>query len=315
MKKRLIGPIAGIGLLSLAFCSSAMANQETYLSGKYTLIDTSPINIIEQQINQQDVQTEVTAAGVQPLYQSFVEHYSAFMNKTTQGVVDFEFIMSAQNSQTAQQLQYLFRRAIDEKLPLDAFADFGITRDDNNHYYIDLKTHPHLALPAQLFGVIFGGSHMFLNSSALISRGFTKKDSLVLKNYMKQFDADYMEKESSHVQAALLYHRLSHLQATVASKSILDPDYYRHQFEQQNAMYFSTMNNKWRNWGLKLLSQFEPQARRILQSYLVEKLSSSIKISASENQTDRLEKNIVGKDVAQRLKTVLIEEFKEENLQ
>jgi hypothetical protein len=306
VKKSLIYPLLGLSLCSLTLPLQAQPT-DNYLTGQWAL-DQRPI----AEVLQADVKTAYEETDIPDLYDRFAKHYARFMRHETKGEVDFEFIMGAQSSNTRFDLHYQLDRAIDGKFALPAFADFGIMSRDNQTYHVDLSTHPHLATPRDLFFVLFSIGDANFFTDELEARGMTKNDIATMTQYLQPFVMHYTTKQTRRAEAIILKTYLPKLINTVKLKAVLEPTLYKHQFDLIAYQNRYSRHRIWRNWGLQLLAQLEPSARRILQSFLIERLNRSSTISPSAPQENFLERIVNTDGGEEKLKNSLNEEIGEE---
>ena len=290
-------------LLALSLCTSVQAKNLKVHTGQFVLDENTPATIPIEPIP-----TYIGQDGLENLYKRFRQHYGPYVRDENPQKVDFEFLAGLKNHQATIELQTLFDLALNERLPLEGLAEFGITVENQRNYTYNLKQQPHLALASELFNKLTEVSDVDINSPYLIERGFRQSDLDTLKQFLSQFDTGYIEHKLQKEQIRYVQEALPSMKAAVAKKMVLSTDsyyrkmlvmaYYRHHVEQ----------NVWRNWGLKMMATLDPQRQRILADYLVEKITGLVSMTSVKTPNKALswERRIESGELARVIQAGLV---------
>ncbi|MFT4924118.1 MAG: hypothetical protein ACI8WB_000196 [Phenylobacterium sp.] len=262
MKIKLILP-----LLMFTLPLLAKAAGEPMLTGKWALNQTPVTAIAEKSIK-----VRMTDEDVVALYDRFAEHYGDFMTGAKTREVDFEFLMTEQNSKTAFQLHYLLELAVNKGLTMTAFADFGLIQNKKGNVHYDMEVSPHLASPYLLFSSLSDEGRMSFVTKDLINQGFRRNDIAIINAHWQQNDI----KEIIGRQVFILTKQDLPIRKQIISfDPKLDDDDVIDYFQLSDYKRKYINHHAWRNWGLTLLAKLDPQRQQMLKDFLVESQSAS----------------------------------------
>jgi hypothetical protein len=168
-----------------------------------------------------------------------------------------QVILNASLARQQFDLKWQIQRAIDERKPLDAFAELGLVSGGDGTYSIDMRKYPEWDdLPQNIVGVLASSP---ISEPALIERGFRPEDVATLKSYIATHNPVTASKTAA-LPIALGFAR------TVRKYDRLKrpvPDSLVFTYFYQSALAVSESN---RLWVSNLLKQFDSQRARILLS-------------------------------------------------
>jgi hypothetical protein len=231
-------------------------------------------------IPSESVPTYIGIDGLDDFYDRYRQHYGPYVREQNPLEVDFEFLVGLKNHQTAIELQTLFDLALNERLPLGGLTEFGYTVEDKRNYSYNLKHQPHLALASEVFNEITEVSDVDARAPYLIEKGFRQIDLITLKQFLSQYDSDYIEQESQKAQLRYVLEVLPSMKAAVSKKMILSTGHYQKKMLVMVYFRHHVEQNVWRNWGLKMMATLDVPRQRILADYLVEKVGGMVSITS-----------------------------------
>lgn len=261
-------------LLALGLTTVVQAKTPEILTGELALNHT-----LAADIPPSSIQTRIGKEGLDDLYNRFEQHYGEFVRKDNPRKVDFDFTFGAKNAQTTMELNYQLGLAIEERLPMERFSKFGITKENGGSFRYDLEHSPHLASPHDFFAALTTASSIRILSYSLLKVGFRQNDIPTLKSYLVL--ADNERKKPTRAFITYLDEKLDFFETTFKSKQVLKPEHYQQIIGQPSYIRHYLNFNHHRNLALTLLSRLGPHPQRILISYLVESLNTRVALSPS----------------------------------
>ncbi|NQZ06311.1 MAG: hypothetical protein HRT35_04035 [Algicola sp.] len=289
-------------LLALGLTAAVEAKTSEILTGELALNHT-----LAADIPPDTIQTRIGKEGLDDLYNRFEQHYGEFVRKDNPRKVDFDFIFGAKNAQTTMDLHYQLGLAIEERLPMERFAKFGITSKDDGSFSYDLKHSPYLATPNNLFAALTTASSIRILSYSLLKKGFRQNDIPTLKSYLTLATNERGKPNLAYI--TYLNEKLSFFETTFESKQVLKPEHYQQVIGQPSYIRHYLNFNHHRNLALTLLSQFKAHPQRILISYLVASLSTQVSLAPSSppknGAPSRFERELKSGQLRQKIKSHL----------
>jgi len=208
------------------------------------------------------------AASSQALRARFEAHFEIFRRKQ-QDADPAAFIRDRRAHQQWSDLFFAVKLALDERLPLEDLADFGLDAQADGSYVVDLRKFPQWEpLDARLNRL----NHPDVFESyvdALRARGFRDSDLAKLRAYLATHDPRLRVQAEGRELVDTFAKRLK---ARTAGRTPNREDMlaYRYQKERLKA-------DTARQWAVGLLDQLDPQRQRILVSFLDE-FDSSLRL-------------------------------------
>lgn len=173
-------------------------------------------------------------------------------------------------------LEYILRFAINSNLNLSNLTKVDLTQTEDKAYTTKLSNSPHFAGPSLLFAPLPRHSNEKLEQ-ALLAKGFPSKDLPILVNAFRQ----QLHKFSSHYEDKQLTEQVTQqIAKTISNKHNIPMDEYHRLFrylsyvdDYQYQFYLNTR-------GLAIIEQLPEHSQRIVKSYLIEKLTTQLKLKA-----------------------------------
>lgn len=202
------------------------------------------------------------AATAQALRTRFEGHFRTFQRKQ-QEADPAAFIRDAQAHRQWSDLFFAVKLALDERVPLNDLAEFGLVAQPTGTYNVDLKKFPQWEPLDSLLHQLSNPEVVDSYEAALKARGFRNEDFTALRTYL-----------ATHDQRLRIYQEGRQLVDTFAKRlqgrrqagQLLNLDEvlaYRYQKESLRAEIE-------REWALGLMDALDPQRQRILVSFFDE---------------------------------------------
>jgi hypothetical protein len=156
-------------------------------------------------------------------------------------------------------LRWQVERAIDQRKPIDEFAELGFESLGNGNYRVDLNAHPEWDDLASGFIGILANPDLEPLMQGLMQLGFRPEDVTTLKNYIATTDAKIASKQAA-LPIALSFARIVR-KFDKAHRPVPDELVLSYVYQTARAV-----NESNRIWVVELLKQFDAQRARILLS-------------------------------------------------
>jgi hypothetical protein len=252
-----------LALFIFVFALAANAAPASILSNvEFQSDHTLAVDIPDSQII-----THVGKEGMAPLFQRFMDHYGQFIDPENPRELDFEFVMGFKNYETARQLEHLFYLALNEGQDMSAFKVFGIEVNGRTIKYSSLG-HKIFRSSSDIFRSIAMASAPEHYKKYMTRIGLKMVDIIQIIQYCDNYGGNVMIDKLGKANLTYLETITSKLLYTIKHKKQLSEKEYRLTLMRPSYVTKFISEQIWRNWGLELLQQLEPQAQKALISYL-----------------------------------------------
>lgn len=208
------------------------------------------------------------AATSQALRARFEAHFQAFQRKQ-QDADPAAFIRDRQAHQQWSDLYFAVKLALDERVPIDDLAAFGLVAQANGSYVVDLRKFPQWE---PLDGRLYQLTNPAVFESyepALRARGFRDSDVTALRTYLATHDPRLRIHAEGRELVDTFAKRLQGRRQAGQPLNLEEVLAYRY----QKATLKAELE---RQWAVALLDALDMQRQRILASFLFDEFESSL---------------------------------------
>jgi hypothetical protein len=206
------------------------------------------------------------AATSQALRTKFEAHFQTFQRKQ-QDADPAAFVRDRHAHEQWSDLYFAVKLALDERVPLEDLAAFGLVAQADGSYVIDLRKFPQWEpLDARLY--LLTNAEVFASyEPALKARGFRDEDLRKLRTYLATHDPRLRMHAEGRQLVETFAQRLQGRRQAGEPLNLEEVLAYRYQKARLKAEIE-------RQWAVDLLDALDPQRQRILASFFDEFESS-----------------------------------------
>lgn len=194
--------------------------------------------------------------------------------REVQAATPSQVITNASLAREKFDLRWQVERAIDQRKPIEEFAELGFESLGNGSYKVDLNAHPEWDDLSSGFVGILASPDLDPLVQALIQLGFRPEDGATLKNYVATHDAKIASSIAT-LPIALGFARIVR-KFDKAQRPVPDALVFSYLYQTTRAVSESN-----RLWVVELLKQFDAQRARILLATF-QQFPSSVSWSPSD---------------------------------
>jgi len=202
------------------------------------------------------------AATSQGLRARFEAHFRTFERKQ-QDPDAAAFIRDPQAHKQWSDLFFAVKLALDERVPLDDLAEFGLVAQPTGTYNVDLKKFPQWEPLDSLLHQLSNPEVVDSYQAALKARGFRDEDLTALRTYLATHDQRLRIYQEGRQLVDTLAKRLQGRRQAGQPLNLDEVLAYRYQKESLRAEIE-------REWALGLMDALDAQRQRILVSFFDE---------------------------------------------
>jgi hypothetical protein len=238
------------------------------------------------------------AANVAELKATLEEHTAAVAAGDLHGL---SRVRSASATRREFDARWKLGRMVDARRPMPELESLGFVAKGDGSYSIDIQAHPEWrSLTDSLWQIVKSQSVSHL-APALESRGFRPQDTQAMRQYVETHDLERLRgqrKLELGLSASRYARKLQRLKRPV-------DDAFVWSYVYQRALGIAELE---RQWAEGLLDALEPQAQRILASYLSESQGSWFIVPTSNDASIQYERELLLKPDFEQLARKAFEE-------
>jgi hypothetical protein len=196
--------------------------------------------------------------------------------------------------------RWMLGALVDAHAPLTELEDLGLKPRGDGSYTVDTRAHPEWHPLSDRLTLLSSPNFTLGLETTLIARGFRPEDFAALRGYV---DTHSLKNERDQGQLSLVVSAAKMAKKLHKLKRL--DDAFMASYFYQKEFQFSEAG---REWSAKLLEALEPQAQRVLASYLSELSTSTIIAPTPTPEAYKYEKELLLRPDLERLAKTAYEE-------